>query len=178
MITREIALEKLRSMVNEPTLLNHCLTVEKIMVGLARRRGLSEAQQSDWGIAGLIHDADWQRYPTEHPERIVAWLRQNGADEIAAAVAAHGVCWGMPYDTEMSKALVASDELAGFISAYARVRPDGLKTLTGAMVAKKLKNASFATGVSREEVSVGVQIFHSTVEAHADTIIQILLEEI
>lgn len=177
MITRELALAQLNAWVSDPGLIAHCLGVEKVMAGLAKLRGLSSEHQIKWGIAGLVHDADWERWPKQHPKAIVGWLNEQGEYEIADAVAGHGVTWGIPHTTEMSKALVASDELTGFVLAYARVRPDGLDTLTGAGVAKKLKTPSFAAGIDRQEVIGGSRILGVTVEQHADTIIGLLRKE-
>ena len=75
----------------------------------------------EWGTVGLLHDADYERWPAEHPARIVAELRERGEGELADAVAAHYTKWGRPHDTLLAKALIASDELTGFVMACALV---------------------------------------------------------
>jgi len=173
-MTREMALTKLLDIVTDESLIRHCMALEAVMSGLARKLGKSPTEQLAWGICGLIHDADWQTCPTEHPRQIVAWLRDQDEHKIADAVAAHGAFWGIPHSTEMSKALVASDELTGFIVSYAKVRPNGINDLTGTQVAKKLRDLRFAMGVDRREVYEGVRVLAVSVEFHAQTIINIL----
>jgi predicted hydrolase (HD superfamily) len=176
MLTRNVAWDYLQSMISNPGLLNHCLAVEKVMLGFSQRYGLPAAEQLQWAIAGLLHDADWEKYPDNHPAVVVQWVTDQSELEIAHAIAAHGVSWNVPHNTLMSKVLVASDELTGFIEAYRRVRPDGLRGMTGTSVIKKLKNLTFAAGVDRREVYAGAAILGTSVETHANAIIEILSE--
>ena len=110
-------------------------------------------------LAGLLHDLDWERHPTqaEHPRVGVAFLRERGVDEeILHAIMAHAPYTGTARDTPMARHLFAVDELAGFIVACGKVRPDGVATLEPSSVKKRLKNATFAAAVSREDIATGV----------------------
>lgn len=175
-MNREEALRLLEDWVTNPGLRRHCLTVEQVMRFAAARRGESPDQIERWAIAGLLHDADWERWPEEHPGRIVARMRQAGDDEIADAIAAHGVHWGVPHATPMSKMLVASDELTGLIVACTLLRPDGIRSLDVAGVLKKFKTPKFAAGVDRDEVTAGVAILGVTLEDHVAFILEALQE--
>ena len=132
----------------------------------AHRYGRGAEDEPSWAIAGLIHDADYERWPDDHPGRVVAWLRERGEGEIADAVAAHYTRWGHPYPTAMSKALLACDELTGFVVACALVRPEGIATLEPSSVKKKLKDRGFAAKVDRDEVRAGVALLGADLDAH------------
>jgi predicted hydrolase (HD superfamily) len=123
---------------------------------LARKHGEDE---DEWGIAGLLHDADYEKWPEEHPSRIVAQLRDLGEDKIAHAIAAHYTQWNVSYDTLLARALVATDELTGFIVACCLVRPEGVTTLTPKSVRKKFKDRAFAAKVERDEIERALVIF-------------------
>lgn len=124
------------------------------MRAAAVRLGAPEEQEL-WGLAGLLHDADYQRWPEEHPQRIVAWLREQEQPALAHAISAHYTKWEVPYVSLMDKALVACDELTGFLGACAMIRPEGIATMKAKSVMKKLKDKKFAAGVEREEVQAG-----------------------
>ena len=121
----------LEEMTDGPSLLRHARCVELVMRHLARAAG---ADDDAWGAAGLLHDADYEKWPEEHPNRIVSWLRERDEEEIAHAISAHYTKWGRPYDTLLSKALVATDELTGFVFACSLVRPTGFDGLTAKSV--------------------------------------------
>ncbi|MEZ5966262.1 MAG: HD domain-containing protein [Planctomycetota bacterium] len=165
------ALDLLRSMTDGQSLLRHARAVEIVMRAQARARGGDEEQ---WGIAGLLHDADYEKWPNEHPHRIVGELRQRGEGELADAIAAHYTKWNQPYGTEMAKALVASDELTGFVMACALVRPDGIATLEPKSVLKRFKDARFAATVEREEVLRGCEVLGVALADHALSVIEAL----
>jgi predicted hydrolase (HD superfamily) len=175
-MNREEAIRLLEEWVTNQGLRRHCLTVEQVMRVAADRRGETSDQIERWGIAGLLHDADWERWPEEHPGRIVDYIRQTGDDEVADAIAAHGVHWGVPHVTPMSKMLVASDELTGLIVACTLLRPDGIRTLDVAGVMKKFKTPKFAAGVNRDEVIEGVAILGVSLEEHIAFILEALKE--
>lgn len=175
-MNREEAIRLLEEWVTNPGLRRHCLTVEQVMRFAAARQGENLDQIERWGIAGLLHDADWEGWPEEHPGRIVDYVRQTGDDGIADAIAAHGVHWGVPHETPMSKMLVASDELTGLIVACTLLRPDGIRTLDVAGVMKKFKTPKFAAGVDRGEVTAGVSILGVTLEDHVAFILEALKE--
>ena len=127
----------------------HARAVELVMRAAAHRYGAGSADEERWGIAGMLHDADYDRWPEEHPRRIVAWLRERDEPEIAHAISAHYTGWGVPHESALDKALLACDELTGFVGACALVRPDGIAMLESRSVQKKLKDKSFAAKVER-----------------------------
>ena len=116
-ITREQAWEKLCEWTKTDSLRKHARAVELVMREAARRYGGDEGDVERWGIAGMLHDADYERWPEEHPSRIVAWLREQGEAEIAYAISAHYTVWNVPHKTQLDKALLACDELTGFVVA-------------------------------------------------------------
>ena len=109
-----------------------------------------------WGLTGLLHDLDYERYPDlsdGHPRYALRALEEHGyPPELVRAVASHADFMGVPRETPMEKTLYAVDELCGFVLAVAYVRPDGLVGLTPKSVKKKLKQPSFAAAVNREEL--------------------------
>ena len=128
----------------------HARAVELVMRDLGTRLG---ENVEAFGIAGLLHDADYDQWPEDHPKRIVAWLQERGESALAHAVSAHYTKWGVSYDTLLDKALIASDEITGFCMACALVRPTRTVGLEPRSVKKKLKDKAFAAGVDRFEVS-------------------------
>jgi predicted hydrolase (HD superfamily) len=139
--------------------------VELVMLDLARRLGEDERT---FGLAGLLHDADYDRWPEEHPRRIVAWLRERGEEAVAHAVSAHYTQWGVSYDSLLDKALIASDEITGFVTACALVRPSRTEGLEPRSVRKKLKDKAFAAGVDRHEVAEGLRMLIEAVGGTED----------
>jgi predicted hydrolase (HD superfamily) len=122
----------------------------------------------------MLHDADYEKWPEEHPSRIVAWLRERNEEELAYAISAHYTKWNVPYKSPLDKALVACDELTGFIVACCLVRPEGVSTLQSKSVKKKLKDKAFAAKVERAEVHAGVEILGVELTDHIDFIIEAL----
>jgi predicted hydrolase (HD superfamily) len=175
-VLREAALAKLNEWVKSNNLRRHCQAVEKVMHAAARKYGGANADANQWALAGLLHDADYEIAPSEHPQVVVDWLRAEGEDDVAHAISAHGINWGVPYLTPMDRALVACDEITGFISACAHLRPDGVLSLEAPSVLKKLKNPKFAAGVDRAEVSGGAAILGVDLAEHITFIISVLRE--
>lgn len=143
--------------VSNPALRHHMECVAACMGAYAEI--VAPSERGRWMLAGLLHDLDWERHPTreEHPRVAVEFLRGRGVDEeVLRAILAHAPYVGVPRDAPMARHLFAVDELAGFIVACAKVRPDGLATLDAAGVRKRLRNPSFAAAVSREDVATGV----------------------
>jgi predicted hydrolase (HD superfamily) len=122
----------------------------------------------------MLHDADYETWPEEHPNRIVAWLRECSEVEIAHAISAHYTKWGVPYETTLDRALIACDELTGFIVACCLVRPEGVSTLTVKSVKKKLKDKRFAASVERAEVHAGVELLDVDLGEHITFLIEAL----
>jgi predicted hydrolase (HD superfamily) len=156
-ITYEQAVEKLHEWTDSPALRNHARAVEAAMRRAAYRYGAGAIDEPRWAMTGLLHDADYDRWPDDHPRLIVAWLRDQGEPEIAQAVEAHFDASSIPTLTAMDKALLACDELTGFVMACALVRPEGIHTLGPSSVKKKLKDKGFAAKVNRDDVYQGAE---------------------
>ncbi|MDP1563785.1 MAG: hypothetical protein Q8M16_20580 [Pirellulaceae bacterium] len=155
-LTIDTARELLTAWTPGLALRRHARAVELTMRKLAAE--LSPGEEEMFAVAGLLHDADYEQWPDEHPQRIVAWLREQQEDVIAGAVAAHYTHWGVPAETLVAKALLAADELTGFVCACCYVRPGGISTLEPASVLKKLKDKKFAAKVDRQEIEIGCQL--------------------
>jgi predicted hydrolase (HD superfamily) len=140
----------------------------------ASRYGGGESDGQRWAITGLLHDADYEQWPDQHPRLIVEWLKEHGEDEIAHAVSVHMTSWGIEPASALDKALLACDELTGFVMACCLVRPDGIRSLTPSSVKKKLKDKSFAAKVHREEVYSGVERLGVSLEDHTQLVIDAL----
>jgi putative nucleotidyltransferase with HDIG domain len=156
--TREDAWALLREFTDNPSLIKHALGVEAAMRAYARHFGEDEEA---WGIIGLVHDFDYQQNPTEETHLHVGCriLRERGWPEAwVRAVASHADYMGVPRDTLMARALFAVDELSGFLSAAALVRPDkAIAEVQVKSVKKKLKDKAFARGVNRDDVYRGAE---------------------
>lgn len=172
-LTREQAVQQLHAWTANPSLLNHARTVEIVMRAAAAKYG-ENADAEVWGVAGLLHDADYDQWPDEHPQRIVDWLREQGEEDIAYAVAFHQTKWGLAPKTSMDKALLACDELAGFVVACCLVRPEGIATLEPRSVKKKLKDKAFAAKVDREVIKNSVELLGVDFDQHIQFVIDAL----
>ena len=156
--SRQEAWALVEEWVQSDSLRKHLLGVEIGMRAYARRFGEDEEL---YGVTGLLHDLDYERYPdleTGHPRKALALFEERGyPPELIEAVAGHATFLGVPRETRMAKTLYAVDELSGFIAACALVRPTGVVGMTPKSVKKKLKQPSFAAGVDREEVRLGAE---------------------
>lgn len=158
LLSREQALELLKKYNKEPFHILHALTVEGVMRWYAKELGYGE--DSDfWGIAGLLHDIDFELYPDEHCLRAPELLRDGGAEEeLIHAVVSHGygICVDTAPEHEMEKVLFASDELTGLIGAAAKMRPSkSAKDMELSSLKKKFKDKKFAAGCSRDVITRG-----------------------
>jgi len=171
MINRSEARALLASLTTNPSLLRHMRTIELVMEAYAGKLG---EDPEVWAIAGLLHDADYEAFPEQHPNVIVTKLRETGNEMIAHAISAHYTKWGVSYDNLLDKGLLACDELTGFVVACAQVRPDGVASLEPKSVIKKLKDKGFAAKVDREEVYKGVELFAVDLAEHIGFIIEVL----
>lgn len=158
-LDRTEALALVREYTQSESLVRHMLAVEAAMRAYAR---LSGEDEELWGITGLLHDFDYERWPnpgrdeTGHPWPGVALLRERGYPEaMLRAILGHADYTGTPRTDPLARTLFAVDELCGFITAVAHVRPEGLEGMTPSSVRKKLKNRAFAAKVSREDISLG-----------------------
>ncbi|QIA27319.1 HDIG domain-containing protein [Thermaerobacter sp. PB12/4term] len=171
---RQAAWQLLTEFTQSPHLIKHALGVEACMRYYARLFGEDEEK---WGITGLLHDFDYDRYPSleDHPFRGAEILRQRGwPEEIVRAILSHGDHTGVPRQTLMEKALYAVDELTGFVIACALVRPTGLADLTVQSVKKKFKDKAFARGVNREDVIRGAEDLGVPLDQHIAHVIEAL----
>jgi predicted hydrolase (HD superfamily) len=134
----------------------HGLAVEAVMRHFARKHGEDE---DAWGVVGLIHDFDYEVHGDRHPQAGEPILRERGlADEQVIAIQGHGNHTGVPRETPMAKTLFAVDELAGFITAVALVRPSkSVLDVEPKSVRKKMKDKAFARSVSRDDITQGAE---------------------
>jgi putative nucleotidyltransferase with HDIG domain len=158
MPTREEAWQLVCEWTQSDSLRKHMLAVETAVRAYARR---FDADEETWGIAGLVHDLDYERYPdleTGHPRHAIEELRSRGyPEEVVQAVITHADFMGVPRQSLIDKAVFGCDELAGFITACAYVRPEGIHGMTPKSVKKKLKQPSFAAAVSRDDIQTGAE---------------------
>jgi putative nucleotidyltransferase with HDIG domain len=156
--SREEAWDLLCEWTESDSLRRHMLAVETGMRAYAQRFGEDEEL---WGLTGLLHDLDYERYPdleTGHPRKALEVLEERGAPpEMLRGIASHADFLGVSRDSQMEKTLFAVDELSGFIAAVAYVRPEGIHGMTPKSVRKKLKQPSFAAAVDREELRRGAE---------------------
>ena len=181
--TREQALELMRDHTPSEGLRRHMYAVEIAMRACARRCG---ADEEAWGLTGLLHDFDYERYPNEehsategHPAYGVALLRERGLPEdLCRAILAHASYSGVPRDTPVARALFAVDELCGFLVACALVRPSrSMADLTVRSVRKKLRDKAFARGVDRDELVQGAEELGVGLDEHILFVIEALRPE-
>jgi predicted hydrolase (HD superfamily) len=160
-LSRDQAVSLMQEWTSSEALRKHMYAVEIAMRAMAERQG---EDPEEWGIVGLLHDYDYERYPNdahsqteEHPSEGVRVLAGMGLAEASQrAILGHANYTGVPRDSAMAKALFAVDELCGFLVACALVRPSrSLQDLEVSSVKKKLKDKAFARGVSREDVIQG-----------------------
>lgn len=160
-LSRDDALALMQAWTASESLRKHMLSVEAAMVAYAQRFGEDAAL---WGMTGLLHDFDYERFPNaeqradaEHPSEGVAYLRAAGADDaMCTAILGHCHYTGVARESQLAKALFASDELCGLLTACALVKPSrSLHDVEVRGVRKKLKDKAFARGVSREDIVAG-----------------------
>lgn len=173
-LTRDEAWKHLCQWTETPSLRKHARAVELVMRAAASRYGAGAADEERWGVAGMLHDADYEKWPEEHPRRIVAWLRERGEPEIAHAVSAHYTRWNVPYETPLDRALLACDELTGFVVAAALVRPEGIRTMEPRSIRKKMKDKAFAAKVDRAEIEAGASQLGVPLDEHVAFVVEAL----
>ena len=166
---RQAAWELLCQYTQSESLRKHALAVEACMRAYARRFGEDGEDEEKWGVAGLIHDFDYELYPNapDHPLKGSEILKEQGyPEDIRRAILGHADYTGVPRDTLMAKALFASDELAGFITACALVRPDRIQSLEAKSVRKRMKDKAFARSVRREDITQGAEELGVPLDEH------------
>ncbi len=157
--TRKEAFDLLKEYNQSESLIRHALAVEGVMRYCARKRGEDEEK---WGIVGLVHDLDYEKYPDQHCKKTEEILnRRDWPEEYVRAVVSHG--WGLCSDvkpeTEMEKVLFAIDELTGLVATTALVRPSkSVLDMKAKSVKKKWKDKRFAAGVDRSIIEKGAEM--------------------
>ncbi len=172
--TREQAWNTLTRYTKSEALLRHGLAVEASTASYAVRFGEDEEL---WRVAALLHDFDYEIHPTldKHPQDGAPILREEGYPEVVVeTVLSHANHLSLPRDTPLKKTLFACDELSGFIHACGLVRPTGLEGLEPKSVKKKLKQPSFAAGVSRDDVYEGAELLGLELDEHITNVVAAL----
>src|SRR5215472_9238459 len=171
MTNRESAWCLLTEFTQSESLRKHALAVEACMRACSRKYGDGSGQaEALWGIVGLIHDFDYERWPTpdEHPSKGNEILEQRGySDEIRRAIMSHAEYSGVSRDTPMEKSLFACDELAGFITAVALIKPGkSLAEVDAKSVRKRMKDKAFARKVNRDDIVNGAKDLGVDLDEH------------
>lgn len=160
------------------SLRKHALAVEAAMRAAARRYGAADADVDEWGLVGLLHDFDYEMFPSsdQHPFTGANILCGRGySDRIIRAIMGHATYTGVPRDTDLARALFGTDELCGFLVACALVRPNkSLDDLEVSSVKKKLKDKAFARSVNRDDIRLGVEELEVPLEDHIRFVIDAL----
>jgi putative nucleotidyltransferase with HDIG domain len=167
---RSSALELLREYTKNDSLIKHGLAVEAAMRHYARIGGHDEDR---WGLVGLLHDFDYEKWPDppDHTRKGAPILRERGLDEeLVGAILSHAE-WNTeeyPRDSELRRTLFAVDELCGFLTAAALVRPERLRGMKPKSVKKKMKTRSFAAAVSRDDIRNGAELIGLPLDEHIE----------
>ena len=176
-LTRENAWNLLTEHTKGESLRKHALAVEAAVRGYARMFGEDEEM---WGAVALLHDFDYEKYPDlkDHPFRGAEILRSLGCPEVAVrAILSHGEHTGTPRESKLEHTLFACDEMAGFVTASALVRPSkSVKDLEAASVVKRMKDKAFAKGVSRDDLRKGAEELGLPLDEHITNVIGFMRE--
>jgi len=177
-LTRDAAWALLTEYTQNENLRKHALAVEAAVRGYARRFGEDEEA---WGVAALLHDFDYDRYPDlkDHPFRGAEILRERGCPEwLVHAVLSHADHTGVARETRLEHTLFACDEMAGFVTAAALVRPSkSLMDLEAKSVVKRMKEKAFARAVNRDDLRRGAEEIGLPLDEHAANVIAFMREK-
>ena len=175
---RDAALALLHEYTKGESLRRHAYAVDAAVRGYARRMGEDEAL---WGVTALLHDFDYERWPSleEHPYRGVEILQQHGYPEIVTrAILSHADYPGVTRESKLEHTLFACDEMAGFVTAAALVRPSkSVLDLEASSVKKRMKDKAFARAIPREDLERGAALIALPLEQHIANVIEALREE-
>jgi predicted hydrolase (HD superfamily) len=176
-LSRDAAWSLLTEWTKSESLRKHALAVEAAVRGYARKFG---ANEDEWGIVGLLHDFDYERYPTldNHPFRGCEELQRRGYPEwVTRAILSHAQYSGVPRESPLEKSLFACDEMAGFVTAASLVRPSkSVLDLEASSVIKRMKDKAFAKGVSRDDLRQGAEELGLPFDEHVTNVITFLRE--
>lgn len=178
-VSRDAAWQLLTEWTQSESLRKHALAVEAAVRGYARQQG---ANEEEWGVVALLHDFDYERYPTlgDHPNRGCEHLRTLGYPEwVMRAIQAHASeITGVEPETPVERTLVACDEMAGFITAAALVRPTrSILDLEAPSVIKRMKDKAFARQVPREHLKKGAELMGLPLDEHIANVIGFMREQ-
>ena len=177
-IDRETAWGLLSEFTQSESLRKHALSVEACMRAYARKLAAGSAEEELWGVVGLLHDFDYDKYPSldDHPYKGNEILKERGyPEEICKAIMSHAEYTGVTRDTPMEKALFACDELAGFITAVALIKPGkSLAEVDAKSVRKRMKDKAFARKVNRDDIVNGAAGLGVDLEEHITFCIEAL----
>lgn len=172
-VSRGAAWALLTEWTTSESLRKHALAVEAAVRGYARQQGATE---EEWGVVALLHDFDYERYPTlgDHPHKGCEHLRRLGYPEwVTRAILSHA--WeitGIAPESPVERALVACDELAGFVTAAALVRPSkSVLDLEASSVIRRMKDKAFARAVPREHLTRGAELMRLPLDVHVTNVI-------
>tara|TARA_B110000116_G_C16632984_1_gene489234 strand:- start:109 stop:666 length:558 start_codon:yes stop_codon:yes gene_type:complete len=170
-INREQAILILKKMVSNKSLFIHSMSIGIVMEEYAYK--LNE-DKDEFFITGILHDADYEKFPDQHPKIIVNKLYELNQTKIAHAISCHYSKWNVICENNLDKYLLACDEITGFIVACTKVRPDGITSLKSKSVLKNLRKKSFAASVERDEIYLGSKLINKELKDHIDFIIEAL----
>jgi len=176
-MNRDDAWQLLTEYTRSDSLLKHAMGVEAALRGYARKFGENE---EDWGIVGLLHDFDYERWPTadDHPYRGCEILRERGYPEwVTRAILSHADYSGVPRESPFEKTLWGCDEMAGFVTAASLVRPSkSILDLEPSSVIKRMKDKAFARAVKRDDLRKGAEELGLPLEEHIRNVIAFMRE--
>src|SRR5688500_11656892 len=177
-LSRDAAYQLMTQHTQGESLRKHMLAVEAAVRGYARLWGESE---EEWAVVALLHDFDYERWPepADHPFRGVEILREKGYPEwVTRAILSHADYSGVPRESRLEHALFACDEMSGFVTAAALVRPSkSVLDLEAASVIKRMKDKAFARAVPREDLRKGAEEIGLPLEQHVANVIRFLREK-
>lgn len=177
-LSRDAAWQLLTEYTKSESLLKHALAVEAAVRGYARKFGEPDV---DWGIVALLHDFDYERWPTpeNHPFRGCEILEAQGyPDWLRRAILSHADYSGVPRESLLEKTLFACDEMAGFVTAATLVRPSkSVLDLEASSVVKRMKDKAFARGVKRGDLRAGAELLGLPLEEHISNVIAFMREQ-
>ena len=180
--TRIDAISLLKEYTQSESLIKHALAVEAAMRWYAKSRNLSDSETEVWGMTGLLHDFDYEKFPTPdnsgHPFRGNQILTELGyPEDLRTAIMGHATYTGVARESILAKTLFACDELCGLVTASVLVRPDrSLMSLEPPSVLKKMKDKAFARGCSREDIQLGSQEIGIDLPTHIGNVIAAMRE--
>jgi len=176
-LSRPDALALMQEYTQSESLRKHMLAVEAAVCGYARMWGEDE---EDWGVVAILHDFDYERWPDaeNHPYRGVEILKEKGyPDWVTRAILSHADYSGVTRESRLEHALYACDEMSGFVTAAALVRPSkSVMDLEASSVVKRMKDKAFARAVKREDLRIGAEILGLPLETHIANVIGFMRE--